>query len=429
MLQVGIGPQRHFVDREFAGISSAHRDEIDQGGGVRDLGFVYLGGRRNILVGTLTQDAADAARHAVDFGLQRIGNVGADRRQLLAPIGIVAQVEFGTQAAYAVMQDLQLFADTVELAAPYVRAQAGRQKREIVQRQRNGNAKGCRSHAKFVVGCRHLDGEADNLPGGPQPLHDQRQRERHKLRSLQRGSVERFCHRHDLGVGKGPQLTRKPAAQRVHRLARAQDRPDRQQVFDDVWRADTGKRTLPVIGRDRRDVEDCLGDSHLESARTGFQSCSRAALPDPGQQRLEGPRLVRRAVPGKPLPDRRQRGAPDLALPQREIAFDQKRLDGAEQQPCRIVGPRPCFLVFLGSAHDLAQLLEHEGCDSGVLAALDGALELPHQQRLRLRRELGEIVPQPLDRCLAHAPGMAMCRPDGKARPPAIIKVCPLRSR
>ena len=38
-------------------------------------------------------------------------------------------------------------------------------------------------------------------------------------------------------------------------------------------------------------------------------------------------------------------------------------------------------------------------------ATLERALELPHQQRLRLRRELREIFPQPLDRCLAHAPG------------------------
>src|ERR1019366_5282122 len=37
------------------------------------------------------------------------------------------------------------------------------------------------------------------------------------------------------------------------------------------------------------------------------------------------------------------------------------------------------------------------------------ALELPHQQRLRLRRKLREIIPQPLDGCLAHAPGMHAC--------------------
>jgi hypothetical protein len=30
MLQVGKGAQRDFIDGEFAGINSAHRDEIDQ---------------------------------------------------------------------------------------------------------------------------------------------------------------------------------------------------------------------------------------------------------------------------------------------------------------------------------------------------------------------------------------------------------------
>ena len=65
--------------------------------------------------------------------------------------------------------------------------------------------------------------------------------------------------------------------------------------------------------------------------------------------------------------------------------------------------------LLVGSAHDLAQLFEHEGGNRGVFAAFDGALELPHQQRLRLRRKLREIVPQPLGRCLAHAPGMDAC--------------------
>ena len=100
----------------------------------------------------------------------------------------------------------------------------------------------------------------------------------------------------------------------------------------------------------------------------------------------------------------------------RKIALDEKRLERTKQQPRRIVGARPRLVVFLGAAHDLAQLLEHEGGDGGVLAALDGALELPHQQRLRLGRELGEIVPQPLGRCLAHAPGMDMLVSRGRQK-------------
>ena len=62
--------------------------------------------------------------------------------------------------------------------------------------------------------------------------------------------------------------------------------------------------------------------------------------------------------------------------------------------------------ILFSAAHDLAQLCEHEVGDSHVFAALDGTLELPHQQRLRLRRKLREIFPQPLGRCLAHAPAM-----------------------
>ena len=44
-----------------------------------------------------------------------------------APRGIVAQVEFGPQAAHAVMQGFQLLAYIVEMAAPDIGAQAGRE--------------------------------------------------------------------------------------------------------------------------------------------------------------------------------------------------------------------------------------------------------------------------------------------------------------
>ena len=89
------------------------------------------------------------------------------------------------------MQDFQLLGDIVELAAPDIRAQAGREEGEIVQRDGDGNAVGRGGDADFIVGRRHLDGEADDLPGRGQPLHDQRQRERQQLRRLQRGNVER----------------------------------------------------------------------------------------------------------------------------------------------------------------------------------------------------------------------------------------------
>ena len=95
-----------------------------------------------------------------------------------------------------------------------------------------------------------------------------------------------------------------------------------------------------------------------------------------------------------------------MAWPYREIAVDQKRFKRAEQQPRRIVGARSRLLV--ATANDLAQLFEDEMRDSRIFATFDGALELAHQQRLRLRRKPHEILPQPLGRCLAHGPSVNM---------------------
>jgi hypothetical protein len=47
-----------------------------------------------------------------------------------------------------------------------------------------------------------------------------------------------------------------------------------------------------------------------------------------------------------------------------------------------------------------------------------------------LGRELGEIVPQPLGRCLAHSPGVDMrVSVDGETPPRPILEVSALRSR
>ena len=192
-----------------------------------------------------------------------------------------------------------------------------------------------------------------------------------------------------------------------------------------------GSRSSTTLGGPTRDSARCLSSpgtgvailtmasaaaswnlrvaGSIEAAR-----CRRA----PGQCRLEFAHLLGHAIAAEPLPDRQQRGAADLAWPRRKTALDEKRFKRAEQQPRRIVGARGRFVLFLRPAHDLAQLLEHHIGDDDFFAPLDGALELPHQQRLRLRRELREIVPQPLDRCLAHAPGVDACvLGDGKTRP------------
>jgi hypothetical protein len=106
----------------------------------------------------------------------------------------------------------------------------------------------------------------------------------------------------------------------------------------------------------------------------------RYACGHPCQRRFELPHIVGSAVADQPLPDRLQRGTADLTWPYRPISLDQKRLQRAEQQPRGIIGARPRFRI--GSADDFSELLEDERGDGNVLAAFDGALELPHQQRL-----------------------------------------------
>ena len=103
---------------------------------------------------------------------------------------------------------------------------------------------------------------------------------------------------------------------------------DRQQILDDIGRADAGQRPLPVVARDRRgDLDDRFGRGELEFAGRGFEAGRRAALPDLGQRRFECARGLGRAIAAQPLPDRQQRRTPDLPGPDRKIALDEKRLE------------------------------------------------------------------------------------------------------
>ena len=81
-----------------------------------------------------------------------------------------------------------------QLAAADIAAQAGREIGQIVQSDRDGHAIGRRGDADLVVGRRHLDREADDLPRRDQALHHHRQREGKQLWRLQRGNVERRGH-------------------------------------------------------------------------------------------------------------------------------------------------------------------------------------------------------------------------------------------
>ena len=93
------------------------------------------------------------------------------------------------------MERLELFGNVVELPAPDVGAQAGRKKVQIMQRDGDCNPVGRRGNSDFVVGGRHPDREANDLPRRNQPLHDQRKRKWQQLRGLQRGHVERLGDR------------------------------------------------------------------------------------------------------------------------------------------------------------------------------------------------------------------------------------------
>ena len=98
--------------------------------------------RRNVLVSALTQDAPDAARHAVDLRLQGVGDVGPDRGKLLAPVRIVPQVELGPQPSHGVMERFQMIADIAKLAAADFLSQIIREAKHIVQRQADRDAVG-----------------------------------------------------------------------------------------------------------------------------------------------------------------------------------------------------------------------------------------------------------------------------------------------
>jgi hypothetical protein len=167
-------------------------------------------------------------------------------------------------------------------------------------------------------------------------------------------------------------------------------------------RADAAERALALAGgRRARHGGDGLGRGDLQRAG-GDLELGSAVLRQGRHRGLEGAHRIGAALAAEPEPDRRQRGAADLAGPDRGHIVDEEGFERMEGEPHRVVAAG--LGVLARAADDLAQLLEHEIRHREVVAALDRALELAHQQGLRLRRQLAEIVPQSLDGRLAHGP-------------------------
>ena len=148
----------------------------------------------------------------------------------------------------------------------------------------------------------------------------------------------------------------------------------------------------------------------------------RRRAPWPVPPRIRAPARARRRAPAIARSAAARRGGSVLAgpenCPRRETARAGETTAAPDRRCARAPRPLPppC-------ARSCAIARARRLATASVFAPLDGALELPHQQRLRLRRKLREIIPQPLDRCLAHAPGVDACvLADGKTRPLAIIE-------
>ena len=143
----------------------------------------------------------------------------------------------------------------------------------------------------------------------------------------------------DLAVAERPQIDRQTAAKRVDGFASSKQHADRNQILDDLGRADARKRTPVAVCR-RRQTGDGLHCRDLQLANDGLEHLDVCAIGQTGERGVIVAHLVGGAVANQPLPHRHQRAATDLALPDRYLAVDQKRLERPEEQPRRILGAR-----------------------------------------------------------------------------------------
>ena len=126
-------------------------------------------------------------------------------------------------------------------------------------------------------------------------------------------------------------------------------------------------------------------------------------------------RVSRPAPPRSRGPDRAPRHATTIATPARarrggsgpavlDIAVDQKWLKRTEQQPYRIVGTRT-HIVFGRRARSYA-IARARSWRRSCLRRARWRARTPASAAPATRRKLCEIFPQPLGRCLAHAPAV-----------------------
>ena len=141
-------------------------------------------------------------------------------------------------------------------------------------------------------------------------------------------------------------------------------------------------------------------------------------------------RSVGRAVAGEPLPDRQQRGAPDLPRAHREIALHQERLDRAEQEtvPDRLSAAAP------------PRLPRSRARPCAIARARRWRRRCLRRARWRARTP-ASAAPAPEAGAGRDSPSAArsmsgscarygcVCSRTSKRAPPVIIKVSALRSR
>ena len=209
-----------------------------------------------------------------------------------------------------------------------------------MQRDGDGDAIGRGGDADLIVGCRHLDGQADDLPWRGQPLHrPATARTAAAAASAATGTLSAAPPRRS-GLREDPQIARQPSVERVHAL-RGPAAPRRSAAGP---RSRPGGRRGPARAACRRrhrhgKLDDRIGRGALEACGPRLRLAARlfrlrASAPAPPRIRCA---WSGRTVADQPLPDRRQRGAADLARPTAEHCLRPETVpaDGTTAAPDR----------------------------------------------------------------------------------------------